>query len=311
VQLASFADPIHVAVAADLSEVREEVARFQALLAVSLATLGGLLLLLFGLQIRWGLAPLRRIERSLREVESGQRSALDTDLPEELAGLARTINLVLQRDQVLIERGRATAGNLAHALKTPVAVLHTQVETLPEAQRARLQKELHRLNDAVRHHLARASTAGPPAFGPGLLVENALAPVIQGLTMLAKRRGLQFESRIDCPEPVRFEQQDLQELVGNLLENALNWAKQSATVDVVQSPDGLLIEVNDDGPGMSEEDCQRALERGGRLDEARSGSGLGLSIVKDLVQLYGGELSLRRSDQGGLRVSARFPARAL
>ena len=311
VQLASLSEPIHVAVAADLSEVQEEVARFQTLLAVSLATLGGLLLLLFGLQIRWGLAPLRRIERSLRDVESGQRSALDTDLPEELAGLARTINLVLERDQVLIERGRATAGNLAHALKTPVAVLHTQVETLPEAQRPAFQKELHRLNDAVRHHLARASTAGPPAFGPGLAAQEALAPVLHGLGMLAQRRGIRFESQIDCPKPVRFEQQDLQELVGNLLENAVNWAKQSVTVEVVQGNDGLRIEVNDDGPGMSEEQCQQALERGGRLDEARSGSGLGLSIVRDLVQLYGGQLSLGRSELGGLRVSARFPPRAL
>ncbi|WP_138435279.1 ATP-binding protein [Marinobacter shengliensis] len=310
VQLGSFSDPINVAVAADLSEVREEVSRFQALLTVSLATLGGLLLVMFGLQIRWGLAPLRRIERSLREVESGQRSALDTDLPEELAGMARTMNLVLERDQVLIERGRATAGNLAHALKTPLAVLHTQVETLPEAQRSSFQKELHRLNDAVRHHLARASTAGPPAFGPGLEVVDALAPVIQGLTMLAKRRGIRFEYRMGCLSPTRFEQQDLQELVGNLLENALNWAKQSATLDVVQGPDSLTIEVNDDGPGMSDEDCQRALERGGRLDEARSGSGLGLSIVKDLVQLYGGQLSLGRSDLGGLKVIAQFPTRA-
>jgi signal transduction histidine kinase len=308
VQLPSVSEPIQVAVAADLSEVQEEVARFQTLLAVSLATLGGLLLLLFGLQIRWGLAPLRRIERSLRDVESGQRSALDTELPEELAGLARTINLVLERDQTLIERGRSAAGNLAHALKTPLAVLGTLSEKLPAPQQQAFNAELQRLNAAVRHHLARASAAGPVGLGRKTDLAEALNPVFAALEGLASRRGIAFEKHLRLAGLARYEMQDIQEIVGNLLENAVNWAESRFELVLEQSPERLLIVVEDDGPGMSETQCAEALSRGARLDEERSGSGLGLSIVNDLVRIYGGTLTLTRSGLGGLRVSADLPA---
>lgn len=306
VQLASLSEPVLVSVAADLAEVEDEVARFQTLLAISLTTLGILLLVMIALQVRWGLAPLRRIERSLRQVESGQLRSLETDLPEELAGLARTINLVLERDRALIERGRETAGNLAHALKTPISVLFTLSESLPADRQPSFQKELHRLNSAIRHHLARASTAGPPAFGPGIDVGETLAPVLKGLSTLAERRGLAFEFRIRCPDPVRFEDQDLQEIAGNLLENAMHWAQHKVTLDAHQGPDELVLTIADDGPGMSDEECQQALQRGTRLDESRAGYGLGLAIVRDLVALYGGTLSLARSDHGGLKATARF-----
>jgi signal transduction histidine kinase len=308
VQLPSVSEPMQVAVAADLSEVQEEVARFQTLLAVSLATLGGLLLLLFGLQIRWGLAPLRRIERSLRDVESGQRSALDTELPEELAGLARTINLVLERDQTLIERGRSAAGNLAHALKTPLSVLGTLSEQLPAPQQPGFRAELQRLNDAVRHHLARASAAGPVGLGRKTDLAEALTPVFAALEGLASRRGIALQKDLRLAGLARYELQDIQEIVGNLLENAVNWAESRVEVVLEQSPEGLLIVVEDDGPGMSETQCAEALSRGVRLDEERSGSGLGLSIVNDLVRIYSGNLTLTRSGLGGLRVSVELPA---
>lgn len=308
IQLPALADTVSVRVAADLSGVREEEARFQTLLVVSLATLGVLLLILIGLQIQWGLVPLRRIERSLRQVEAGRQSTLETDLPEELARLARTINLVLERDRVLIERGRTTAGNLAHALKTPVSVLQTLSETLPEEKRPGFQAELRRLDEAVRHHLARASTAGPSALGRGVDVDEALAPVLSALQTLATRRGVRFEAHLECPEAVGFEQQDLQELVGNILENAIQWAAGRVTVSVTRSAAAFAIEVDDDGPGMSARQREQALARGGRLDEERSGSGLGLAIVKDLVDLYGGHLELANSHLGGLRVAAVFPA---
>lgn len=167
--------------AADLSGVNQEVDRFEALLAGSLATLGVLLLAMVWMQVHWGLRPLRRLEQSLGRVEAGQQQLLDTDLPEELARLAQAINLVLERDQRLIERGRATAGNLAHALKTPVSVLQTLSERLPQDQQGAFQAELQRLNEAVRHHLARASAAGPAGLGGAVNVEEALEPVLAAL----------------------------------------------------------------------------------------------------------------------------------
>lgn len=307
VRLPVYPDPVTVTVAGDLSEVNAQVARFHALLIVSLVTLAVLLLALIALQVRWGLAPLRRIERSLKAVESGQRQSLETRFPEELARLARVINQVLERDQRLIERGRTTAGNLAHALKTPVAVLTNLCEQLPASRQAEFRAELARLNDAVRHHLARASAAGPAAIGGGANLRDTLTPVLSALETLAGRRGINFHHGLEVTGPVPFEQQDLQELVGNLLENAIHWASARVSLQVSGDSQALTLIVDDDGPGMSPEQIRQALERGGRLDEERSGSGLGLAIVNELVQLYGGRMSLDRSPElNGLRVRIDF-----
>ncbi len=306
ITLPSLRQPVTVALAADAKDLEEDIERFQALLFASLAALGLLLLLFFGLQLFWGLAPLRRIERSLKAVESGERETLDTNLPEELARLARAINLVLEHDQALIERGRTTAGNLAHALKTPVAVLATLAERLPEAQRQEFSVELNRVNDAVRHHLARASAAGPAAIGSGLKLDQALAPVLNALSVLAQRRSIDLTVSIDAGVSARIEEQDAEEIVGNLLENALNWAETRVTLTITGGSAGVAILVEDDGPGMSGQQCQQALERGSQLDESRSGSGLGLAIVKDLASLYGATLELERSDLGGLRARVQF-----
>jgi len=302
-------ETLHVMVAADLDEVEVQIGRFQALLWSSLATLGGLLLLLIFLQIRWGLAPLRRIEKSLKSVEQGQRQFVETDLPQELSRLAAAINTVLERDQRLIERGRTAAGNLAHALKTPVSVLAGQAERLPEEQQAAMKAELRRLDDAVRHHLARASAAGPVALGAEQPVAEVLKPVVEGIARLAERRGLTFTHRVPGQVRCRIEAQDLQEMVGNLLENAVNWARTEIALDVGAESDGLVLQVGDDGPGMPEAERGTALTRGGRLDESVPGSGLGLAIVTDLVSLYGGQVTLGDSPSGGLEARVRLPLR--
>lgn len=309
VQLPNVPDDVRVSVALDLAGVHGEVARFQTLLAISLATLGLLLLLLIGFQIRWALHPLRRLETNLRAMEVGQRSMLDTDLPEELARLARAMNQVLEHDEVLIERGRAAAGNLAHALKTPVSVMQTLCESLPSAQQRAFREELRRLDEAVRHHLARASAAGPSALGRGVDIHDTLEPVLSALSTLAERRGIRITRTLAVTGSIAVEHQDLQEVVGNLMENAVNWAQSQVTVTIEKIDGGVSIVVEDDGPGMSESEFAVALDRGGKLDERRSGSGLGLAIVKDLVGLYRGTLGLAHSPRGGVRAEVFFPSR--
>jgi signal transduction histidine kinase len=145
-------------------------------------------------------------------------------------------------------------------------------------------------------------------MGGGVQANEALQPVLAALSTLAERRSIEFTRTLEVSGPVPFEEQDLQELVGNLVENALNWAEHRVFLSITgDNHQALVLTVDDDGPGMTEENINRALERGGRLDEARSGSGLGLAIVNDLVQLYGGELQLQPSpDLGGLRVRAEF-----
>ncbi|MBK1885037.1 MULTISPECIES: sensor histidine kinase [Marinobacter] len=307
IRLPNLDEVLHVQVAASLDEVEAQVARFQTLLWLSLATLGGLLIVLTGLQIRWGLAPLRRIEQSLKAVEQGRQPAIETNLPRELARLADAINTVLDRDQRLMERGRTAAGNLAHALKTPVAVLGTLAERLPQEQQQAMAAELKRLDEAVRHHLARASAAGPVALGAEQELIVVLKPVVEGVRRLAGRRGLEFHSELNSGLRVRIDAQDLQEIVGNLLENAINWAKSFINLTGTVEGGWLVLSVSDDGPGMSPETRQQALSRGGKLDEAKSGSGLGLSIVTELVELHGGELRLDDSPEGGLRAEVILP----
>lgn len=299
--------PLHVSVAADLDEIESEVALFDMLLSASLVLLGLLLLVMIWLQIRWGLEPLRRIENSLRAVEKGQLQTLDTDLPAELARLSRVINTVLVRDRERIERGRSAAGNMAHAIKTPVSVLTTLAERLPSDQRKAMKGELLRIDEAVRHHLARASAAGPVSLGSVHSLLQVLKPVLAAIGQLCNRRGLTFYQDLAGDPQVRVDAQDLQEIVGNLLENATKWAGSELRIRAQTNGLRLILTVEDDGPGMSEADCAIALRRGGKLDERLSGSGLGLSIVTDLIRLYDGDIRLDRSELGGLKVTVGLP----
>lgn len=309
VQLANLPQALQIAVAVDLATVQGEVRQFQTLLAGSLTLLALLLLALLAWQLRWGLAPLRRLGGNLQRIEDGQADSVDTDLPAELARLARTINQVLRRDRQLIKRGRSAAGNLAHALKTPLSVLHTLVQQLPPERQSVFREEVQRIDTAIRHHLARASAAGPAALGQRTDLATALEPVLAALGALAKRRRLQFDHQLQHLGKTDLEEQDIQEMVGNLLENALLWAVGWVRLEVTQGAGRLEIRVDDDGPGMSPEQCRRALDRGVRLDETRAGSGLGLAIVRELVELYGGKLTLERSSLGGLSARISLPTR--
>lgn len=307
VRLPGHSRRLHVSVAASREELDTEVARFEWLLALSLLTLGGLLLLGLAIQIRWGLAPLRRLHTNLKAVEAGDAQRLDTRLPGELSELAEAMNEVLERDRRLIERGRAAAGNLAHALKTPVSVLQTLSDRLPDEPRRQVRDEVARIDEAVRHHLARASAASGATLTGRIRLAEVIAPVVDGLARLAQRRGLTLERDLGVSLSVRMDPQDLQELVGNLLDNALRWAERRVTLRAVAAQGGVGLFIDDDGPGMSASQREAALGRGARLDERRSGSGLGLAIVEDLVTLYGGRLTLDASPLGGLAVHVWLP----
>ncbi|MFY0991181.1 sensor histidine kinase [Halomonas sp. C05BenzN] len=311
IRLAPLEVPLHVGVAVSREGLDAELARFSRLLVLSLLGLALLLLAALAAQVRWALAPLRRLQANLRDVENGEAERLDTRLPGELSRLAGAINAVLARDRRLMERARHAAGNLAHALKTPVSVLTTQADGLDEPQRERMKAELRRIDEAVRHHLARASAAGDTGLHRPSRCLEVLAPVLEGLGRMAERRGIRLSPALPEEMMVRMDPQDLQELIGNLLENALRWATSRVILGGRSEAGGSWLEVEDDGPGMSEAQRHQAMARGARLDEVCSGSGLGLAIVADLVALHGGRLSLDRSRLGGLAVRVWLPAAPL
>ena len=307
IYLAPLEAPLHVSVAARDDDLREDIQEFQQMLWLGLLGLGALLLGVLALQVRWGLAPLRRMNANLREVEQGRTEQLETRLPDELATLAKSMNAVLARDQRLIERGRHTAGNLAHALKTPISVMRLLAKQLPGESRDTWEAELSRIDSAVRHHLARASAAGEGVRFAPVALQGTLAPLITGLARLAQRRHITLRQTVDSGVRVHMDGQDLQEMVGNLLDNALRWGKSDVHIRLQAQSEMLLLVVSDDGPGMTPQECQAAVQRGKRLDEQRSGSGLGLAIVTDLVTLYHGQMRLQRAESGGLEVVIELP----
>lgn len=307
IYLAPLETPLHVSVAARDDDLREDIQEFQQMLWLGLLGLGALLLGVLALQVRWGLAPLRRMNANLREVEQGRTEQLETRLPDELATLAKSMNAVLARDQRLIERGRHTAGNLAHALKTPISVMRLLAKQLPSESRSAWEAELSRIDSAVRHHLARASAAGEGVRFAPVALQGTLAPLITGLARLAQRRHITLRQTVDSGVRVHMDGQDLQEMVGNLLDNALRWGKSDVHIRLQAQSEMLLLVVSDDGPGMTPQECQAAVQRGRRLDEQRSGSGLGLAIVTDLVTLYHGQMRLQRAESGGLEVVIELP----
>lgn len=307
IYLAPLEAPLHISVAARDDVLANDMREFQQLLWGGLVGLGVLLLGVLALQVRWGLAPLRRMHANLHDVEQGRSEQLDTRLPEELATLAASMNAVLARDQRLIERGRHTAGNLAHALKTPLSVMRLQLRQLPEANRRAWEVELARVDSAVRHHLARASAAGEGVRFVPIDLHTSLTPLINGLSRLAQRRGIVLRQAWDQKIRVHMDEQDIQELVGNLMDNALRWAHSEVQLNVKVDEQQLTLTVSDNGSGMSEAECQQAVQRGQRLDEQRSGSGLGLAIVSDLVTLYSGRMQLARASTGGLEVVVELP----
>lgn len=299
------------AVAGDREEIARETASFNAALAWSLGGLGLVLVVAVFLQVRYGLGPLRRIPPALAAIRSGKARELAGDFPAEVEPLAVEINALLDHNREVVERARTHAGNLAHALKTPLAVLTNEAE----ASRGPLAETVKRQAEAMRrhaeHHLARARAA---ARGGALGEATALLPVIADLkrTLAAIHAARAVTIAIDCDAGAVFpgERQDIEEMLGNLMDNACKWARSAVRVRVVRELDRLVVTVEDDGQGLDATAREAALERGGRLDEAVPGSGLGLAIVRDLAALYEGDLALEDSALGGLRARLTLPAGA-
>lgn len=306
-------------VAADRHETAAAVQRFNRVLALSLLALLTLLLLAAAAQVAIGLAPLRALQQALAAVREGRTQRLQGRFPLEVQPLVDDFNGVLERNAEVVARARTQAGNLAHAIKTPLAAMAqaaSSAQQHPDERAALAGLVSEQVEIARRHvhwHLARSRAAAAQGV-PGLRAE--VAPIVAGLVRVMSRvhgeRGLHIEAEALQPGlTFAGETQDLQEMLGNLLDNACKWARSSvrisATAAQVAGAPRLQVRIEDDGPGIAEDRCEQALERGSRLDETTPGSGLGLAIVRELADLYGGQLSLARADLGGLRAELLLP----
>ena len=311
--------PWRLIVAADLRDTVAAVGRFNGVLATSLAALLALLSAAALAQVAIGLAPLRALQRTLATVHAGMATRLVGSFPSEVQPLVDDFNGVLDRNAEVVSRARTQAGNLAHAIKTPLAAMSQAAAVA--LQRPETGGELAALVEdqvdiARRHvdwHLARARAAAAQGV-PGARV--ALQPVVSGLLRVLERvhaeRGLALHCAPLAPDlAFAGEVQDLQEVLGNLLDNACKWARHevrvSATATASASGGRLRIVIEDDGPGIAADRRDAVMARGARLDESVPGSGLGLAIVNELVGLYGGSLQLAAAPSGGLRIEVELP----
>lgn len=308
---------LRLIVAANAALIDEPVARFNRLLVLALGLLAGGLAVAALVQVRVGLRPLARLRDGLAAVRDGRAGAIQGRFPAEVQPLVDEFNAVLVRNAEVVERARTHAGNLAHAVKTPLAVLANAAEQAADdaaaATLARLVREQVGLaRTQVEHHLARARAAAAVGV-PGQ--RTPLRPVIEGLLRLMGKvhaaRALQFElSACDPQLAFRGEAQDLHEMLGNLIDNASKWAARQVRVQVDVHGSELIVRIDDDGPGLRAEAREAVFARGVRADERTPGSGLGLSIVRELAQLYGGGVALLASPLGGLRAELRLPLAA-
>ncbi|WP_111557475.1 sensor histidine kinase [Paracoccus sediminilitoris] len=295
--------PIAITVTAPMAQIRDSLRHIIRPLAAALAVLGLGLAAASLIQVTAGLKSLARLRVDLARVRAGDAPRLAMPDVTELRPLASEINAALDQNAALLSRSRQHLGNLAHSLKTPLAALSND---LPADHAG--QALIARMDRLIGWHLRRARQQGGRVLGQ----QTPIVPVIEDILLVLRWPMLDkgITAHIDCPPDAAFpaERQDLEEMIGNLCENAVKWGRSRMRISVVTGAT-LRLTIEDDGPGLAPDQAPKALARGGRLDEqGPSGAGLGLAIVADLAALHGGELRLERSELGGLAAIVDLPA---
>lgn len=288
------------------TELEADIAGFERQLYLWLLAFGIGMIAINAGAILIGLRPLRRVREALAEIRTGASQRLDGAFPPEIAPLADETNALIESNRRIVERSRTQVGNLAHSLKTPLAVLTNEARTIGGARGDLIADQAAAMRQQVEHYLQRARMA---AQRDTIVFRTPVGPTLERMVRVVGKLNPTMRLDLDLPgEEVIFagEREDLEEIAGNLLENAMKWGRATAAVRVSagQEEDGqrsFTLTVEDDGPGIPEEKAREALVRGRRLDETKPGTGLGLAIVADLVKEYGGGIALSRSPLGGLK----------
>lgn len=307
--------PYVIAVGAATAGFWADVAEFSRMVTITLCIVGlGLILAIF-LQVRFGLKPLTRLRASLSAVRLGEADRIDEALPTEIAPLAVELNALIVSNKEIVERARTHVGNLAHGLKTPLSVISNEARASEGALADKVAEQSAIMSTQIQHHLERARMAAQRrVIGVSCETEPVLARLIRAMGKIYQDKGITVSFQPGGDLRFRGESQDLEEMSGNLIDNACKWAtsRVNVKIEAVSGPDSnremFALIVEDDGPGLSPEQRAEAVKRGRRLDETVPGTGLGLSIVADLAALYGGELKLAGSHLGGLKASLILPA---
>ncbi len=300
---------ISILVTGNLSDLESQAAAFRGQAIIVLAVVALILSAMSAMLTRFALRPIERLREAVEAVREGERPTVEGDFPQEIAPLAEEVNELLRSNTQIIERARNQVGNLAHGLKTPLAVLRNEAGGDDSLLGRTVLAETENMSRIVSTYLDKARLAARSSV-VGKRADTAAILTRLSRVMAKINKGCDLATAIEDGTPwFRGDESDLEEMVGNLLDNACKWAKSSVRLSA--SADGarqVVVSVEDDGPGLTPEESAQVLRRGVRLDEKTPGSGLGLDIVKELVDVYGGSLTLARSEMGGLKATLLLPA---
>ena len=299
--------PFVFAVTADRDDIVKATRPFTFTLIMSLVVLGVVLVVAVFVQVRFGLGPLRHLQQALAAIRTGRAERLEGRFPAEVEPLAHELNALIDHNEKVVDRARTHVGNLAHALKTPLTVLTNEADRQEGPFAETVARQSSAMARQVDHYLARARMAARArALGARTDVVPIIADLVRTLTKIHAERGLEIASEI--PDlAFRGQPEDLEDMVGNLLDNACKWARSRTRIAAAAEGERIVLTVEDDGPGLRPHEREAALKRGERLDESTPGSGLGLAIVADVAALYGGEITLDDSEWGGLKARLSLP----
>lgn len=298
-------------VAEHLEPLREQISSFRRTLWGWLTALAVLLLAVQGAVVRWGLRPLRHVADDLAAIEAGRRQRLEGEYPRELESLTGNINALLRHERSQLERYRNTLGDLAHSLKTPLAVLGGlgQARDISAEERGTLRDQVGRMREIVDYQLQKAAMAGRSPLAAPLQVGEVIEKIIASLRKVYADKALELSADIDPQARFRGELGDLMELAGNLLDNACKWGKHEIRVTArpLDGRPGLLLGVEDDGPGIAPSQADEILQRGVRADTQVPGHGIGLAMVRDIVEAYEGRITIATGTLGGALLRVELP----
>lgn len=299
--------PYTVSIGIELTHFMADLSAYRRAL---LGWLGGsalVLLLIQWLVLRWGLRPLKQAAADIRDVEAGRLDNLQGDYPEELQGLTSNLNSLLRHARASQQRYRNSLGDLAHSLKTPLALLQSSVDRPADELRQALNEQLPRIDELVQYQLQRASVAGNTGIAMQVLISPLLDKIVRGMEKIYHDKGIRLH--VDVAQQLHFhgDAGDLMELLGNLIDNACKYGRSQVRVTARQADEALSLVVEDDGPGIDAADYQLLLQRGMRADEQQPGQGIGLAVVNEIVTLYQAQLDIGRGELGGARIEVVFP----
>jgi len=300
--------PLIYHISDDLDELNQQISDYQFSLWTQLLLMSLIFLISLIIILRWGLKPLRDVEKEIKAVEQGEQESLHNSYPDELKPLTQNINQLIQYERQQQQRYRNALSDLAHSLKTPLAIIKGQDfnENTSSSYLDNVDDAVQRMNSIVEYQLQRAATSGPSSHIQHLQLTPIVHTLIDSMKKIYRDKSIDFKLDLTPELQFKIDEGDFMEIMGNLLDNACKWCHNQISLGIINTKAELLIRVADNGPGIEKNMINEITKRGVRADQLTPGHGVGLAIVQDIVSVYGGKIQFTTAQEGGLEVIIRF-----